>query len=153
MTLITEIPIVTVSMFLYFFNQCQQLMDNRLLRNNVCSVLLKSIYDCKVFGLLTQHFFSISMIYISQKSHSGETPNFFLLECLARYDLWALIIKSCFVCWSGSCISMLYNQRKMYNKYLFIYTENSFRLFHVRYLVRIMFTCLCKLLKSTVFAI
>lgn len=95
MALITEIPIVTVSMFLYFFNQCQQLMDNRLLRNNVCSVLLKSIYDCKVFGLLTQHFFSISMIYISQKSHSGETPNFFLLECLARYDLWALIIKSC----------------------------------------------------------
>lgn len=80
-------------------------------------------------------------------------PIFFLWECLARYDLWALIIKSCFVCWSGSCISMLYNQRKMYNKYLFIYTENSFRLFHVRYLVRIMFTCLCKLLKSTVFAI
>lgn len=114
MALITEIPIVTVSMFLYFFNQCQQLMDNRLLRDNVCSVFLKSIYDCKVFGLLTQHFFSISMIYISQKSHSGETPNFFLLECLARYDLWALIIKSCFVCWSGSCISMLYNQRKMY---------------------------------------
>lgn len=80
-------------------------------------------------------------------------PIFFLLECLARYDLWALIIKSCSVCWSSSCISMLYNQRKMYNKYLFIYTENSFRLFHVRYLVRIMFTCLCKLLKSTVFAI